>query len=253
MTAASIPGRGNATDAIPTVVSWSGGKDSALALHALLMDPTVNVCGLLTTITEEYDRVSMHGVRAELVAEQSSAVGLELFTARIPPHCSNERYEAVTIAALAGLREAGIRAVAFGDLFLADVRAYRERVVAAARLEPLFPIWGRPTAGLAREFIAMGFRAVLACVDPRQLDVSHCGEEFDATLLDAFPASVDPCGEHGEFHTFVYDGPMFERSIAPRVGEMVERDGFVFRDLLPGDVAGATSGDVPRGGMSHAL
>ncbi|HEX6048460.1 MAG TPA: hypothetical protein VFZ21_04305 [Gemmatimonadaceae bacterium] len=252
MTAATIHAREPARGAVPTVVSWSGGKDSALALHALLMDPTVDVRGLLTTITDAYDRVSMHGVRAELVAQQASAVGLELFTARIPPHCTNERYEAVTVAALAGLRETGIRCVAFGDLFLADVRAYRERVVSAAGLEPVFPLWGRPTARLAREFVAAGFRAVLACVDPRQLDVSRCGIEFDDALLDALPRSVDPCGEHGEFHTFVYDGPMFERSIAPRPGELVERDGFVFRDLLPGDATGATSGDVPRGGMSHA-
>jgi uncharacterized protein (TIGR00290 family) len=233
-------------------VSWSGGKDSALALHALLMDPTVDVRGLLTTVTDEYDRVSMHGVRSELVAHQARAMALTLYTARIPPKCSNERYEAVTAAALARLRDAGIEDVAFGDLFLEDVRAYRERVVGMAGLRPMFPLWGRPTAGLAREFVAAGFRAVLACVDPRRLDVSHCGSEFDDALLDALPATVDPCGEHGEFHTFVYDGPMFEHSIAPRLGDLVERDGFAFRDLLPRDAASATSGDLPRGGMSHA-
>jgi uncharacterized protein (TIGR00290 family) len=241
-----------ATRPLPIVVSWSGGKDSALALHALLMDPAVDVRGLLTTVTDEYDRVSMHGVRRELVVEQARSMGLELFTARIPPGCSNDRYEAVTVAALRDLRDAGIRAIAFGDLYLSDVRAYRERVVASVGLEPIFPLWGRPTGELAREFVAAGFRAVLTCVDPRQLDVSHCGSEFDVALLDALPASVDPCGEHGEFHTFVYDGPMFDHSIAPRLGEVVERDGFTFRDLLPRDVRGATSRDVPRGGMSHA-
>ena len=243
---------GSTNHAVPVVVSWSGGKDSALALHALLMDPGIEVRGLLTTITDDYDRVSMHGVRAQLVAAQAEALGLPLHTARIPPRCSNERYEAVTASALARLSDDGIRAVAFGDLFLTDVRAYRQRLVDTVGLAALFPLWGRPTDRLARDFVAAGFRAILACVDPRQLDVSHCGSEFDAALLNALPPSVDPCGENGEFHTFVYDGPMFERSLAPQLGEVVERDGYAFCDLLPRDAAGATSGDVARGGMSHA-
>ena len=236
----------------PIVVSWSGGKDSALALHALLMDPTVDVRGLLTTVTEEYDRVSMHGVRMELIGEQAAALGLPLHVSRIPPACTNEWYEAVTSSALSRLRGEGIQAIAFGDLFLADVRAYRERLVHNAGLRTLFPLWGRSTTALSREFVAAGFRALLACVDPRQLDVSHCGTEYDDTLLDALPASADPCGEHGEFHTFVYDGPMFAWPIAPQRGDVVHRDGFAFCDLLPRDVQRATSGDVSRGGMSPA-
>lgn len=236
----------------PIVVSWSGGKDSALALHALLMDPTVDVRGLLTTVTDEYDRVSMHGVRMELVAEQAASLGLPLHVSRIPPACTNEWYEAVTSSTLLRLRGEGIQAIAFGDLFLADVRAYRERLVHGTGLRALFPLWGRPTAALAREFVLAGFRALLACVDPRQLDVSHCGDEFDDTLLDALPASADPCGENGEFHTFVYDGPMFAWPIAPQRGDVVHRDGFAFCDLLPRDSARATSGDMSRGGMSHA-
>ena len=236
----------------PIVVSWSGGKDSALALHALLMDPTVDVRGLLTTVTDEYDRVSMHGVRVELVAEQAASLGLPLHVSRIPPACTNEWYEAVTSSALLRLRGEGIQAVAFGDLFLADVRAYRERLVHGVGLRPLFPLWGRSTAALAREFVFAGFRALLACVDPRQLDVSHCGREYDATLLAALPASADPCGAHGEFHTVVYDGPMFAWPITPQRGDVVHRDGFAFCDLLPRDDARATSGDVSRGGMSPA-
>jgi uncharacterized protein (TIGR00290 family) len=237
---------------MPVVVSWSGGKDSALALHALLMDPTVDVRGLLTTVTDEYDRVSMHGVRMELIAEQAASLGLRLHVSRIPPACPNEVYEAAMTSALLRLRREGIAAIAFGDLFLADVRAYRERLVHGAGLRTLFPLWGSPTTALARDFLADGFRAVLVCVDPRQVDVSHCGGDYDGTLLDALPASADPCGEHGEFHTFVFDGPMFAWPIAPRRGDVVHRDGFAFCDLLPRDAARATSGDVSRGGMSPA-
>jgi uncharacterized protein (TIGR00290 family) len=225
----------------PTVLSWSGGKDSALALHALLMDPAIDVRGLLTTVTDGYDRVSMHGVRTALVTAQAAAVGLSLWTVRIPPSATNEQYERAMLDSLALLRRDGISAIAFGDLFLADVRAYRERLVAGSGLRPLFPLWGRATDDLARTFVGCGFRAVLVCVDPRQIDVSHCGSEFDGALLNALPATADPCGEHGEFHTFVYDGPMFCQPIATQRGVVVEREGFVFCDLLPGDSAGAIS------------
>jgi uncharacterized protein (TIGR00290 family) len=225
----------------PTVLSWSGGKDSALALHELLMDPAIELRGLLTTITDGYDRVSMHGVRASLVSAQAEALEIPLREVRIPPSATNEQYERAMLEGLERMRHEGIEAIAFGDLFLDDVRAYRERLVARSGLRPLFPLWGKPTHDLANRFVACGFHAVLVCVDPRQLDVSHCGSEFDHALLDALPGSVDPCGERGEFHTFVYDGPMFWTPIATRRGVVVERDGFVFCDLLPGDPHVASS------------
>jgi uncharacterized protein (TIGR00290 family) len=238
---------------VPTVVSWSGGKDSALALHALLRDRTVDVRGLLTTVTDGYDRVSMHGVRSELVGAQADVLGLALHAVRIPPACSNAEYERATTAALTALLNEGIGAIAFGDLFLQDVRSYRERLVAAVGLRPLFPIWATPTRSLAQSFVGDGFRAVVVCVDPRQLDVSYCGREFDSEFLDGLPPKSDPCGENGEFHTFVYDAPMFAAPIPALRGEVVERGGFVFCDLLPGDAARATSGDGSRGGTAHAL
>jgi uncharacterized protein (TIGR00290 family) len=226
---------------VPTALSWSGGKDSALALHALFMNPAVEVRGLLTTITDGYDRVSMHGVRSALVAAQAEAVGVPLWTVRIPASATNEQYEQAMLEGFAAMHASGVEQIAFGDLFLEDIRAYRERLVARSPLRPTFPLWGRPTAELARRFTDCGFKAVLVCVDPRQLDVSHCGSEFDRTLLDALPSSADPCGETGEFHTFVYDGPMFGAPIATQRGVVVERDGFVFCDLLPSDRLGATS------------
>ena len=238
---------------VPTVVSWSGGKDSALALHALLRDPTVEVRALVTTATTGYDRVSMHGVRLPLVEAQASAVGLPLRWVHIPPDASNDDYERAMVEALTGLIDEGIQAIAFGDLFLEDVRAYRGRLVSQVPIRPLFPLWGRATKPLAREFIRDGFQATLVCVDPRQLDVSHCGRTYDDAFLDALPEQVDPCGERGEFHTFVHDAPMFAAPIAAQRGEVVERSGFVFCDLLPGDVARATCGDASRGGTPPAL
>lgn len=227
--------------AVPTVLSWSGGKDSALALHALLVDPAVEVRAILTTVTDGYERVSMHGVRTELVFAQAAAVGIPLWTCRIPQRATNEQYEQAMLGSLAAARGEGIESIAFGDLFLGDVRVYRERLVARSGLRPTFPLWGKPTSWLAREFVQCGFKAVLVCVDPRQLDVSYCGREYDARLLEALPATADPCGENGEFHTFVYDGPMFSKPIATQRGVVVERDGFVFCDLLPSDAGGATS------------
>jgi uncharacterized protein (TIGR00290 family) len=183
----------------------------------------------------------MHGVRTGLVTAQSEALGIPLWTVHIPPAATNEQYERATRDQLESLRESGITGVAFGDLHLEDVRAYRERVVGEAGLRPLFPLWGKPTRRLAADFIRDGFKAALVCVDPSQVDVSHCGSEFDAALLDALPSAADPCGERGEFHTFVYDAPMFARSIGTQRGVVVERDGFVFCDLLPSDVPGASS------------
>lgn len=217
----------------PTVLSWSGGKDSALALHELLMDPTVELRGLLTTITDGYDRVSMHGVRTSLVSAQAAALEIPLWSVRIPSSATNEQYERAMLERLDAIRREGIEAIAFGDLFLGDVRAYRERLLEGTGLRALFPLWGKSTSDLAKRFVSCGFRAVVVCVDPRQIDVSHCGAEFDEALLGALPGSADPCGERGEFHTFVYDGPMFRQPIATQRGVVVEREGFFFCDLLP--------------------
>jgi uncharacterized protein (TIGR00290 family) len=223
-------------DATPTraLLSWSGGKDSALALHRLRETDALRVEGLLTTVTDGYDRISMHGVRRALLDAQADAVGLPLRTVRIPPGCSNDEYEARTGAALAAWAAEGGGAVAFGDLFLEEIRAYRERLLGPHPLAPVFPLWGEDTAALARRFVALGFRAVLVCVDPRQLDARFAGRAYDHALLDELPAGVDPCGENGEFHTFVHDGPVFRAPVRLAPGEVVERDGFVFADLLPG-------------------
>jgi len=223
-------------DATPTraLLSWSGGKDSALALHRLRETDALRVEGLLTTVTDGYDRISMHGVRRALLDAQADAVGLPLRTVRIPPRCSNDEYEARTGAALAAWAAEGGGAVAFGDLFLEEIRAYRERLLGPHPLAPVFPLWGEDTAALARRFVALGFRAVLVCVDPRQLDARFAGRAYDHALLDELPAGVDPCGENGEFHTFVHDGPVFRAPVRLAPGEVVERDGFVFADLLPG-------------------
>jgi uncharacterized protein (TIGR00290 family) len=229
------------TPRLPTVLSWSGGKDSALALHELLMDPTVDLRGLLTTVTDGYDRVSMHGVRTSLVAAQAAALEIPLWSVRIPPSATNEQYEQAMVEGLASIRRDGIEAIAFGDLFLGDVRAYRERLVAGTGLRPVFPLWGKPTVDLAQRFVSNGFKAIVVCVDPRQIDVSHCGAEYDAALLGALPGSADPCGERGEFHTFVYDGPMFREPVVTQRGVVVEREGFFFCDLLLGDADVATS------------
>jgi uncharacterized protein (TIGR00290 family) len=225
----------NETRAPRALVSWSGGKDSSLALHRVLGDGSARVDALLTTVTDEYDRISMHGVRVALLEAQARAIGVPLRVARIPRGCTNERYEAVSREALAAYAADGGEEVAFGDLFLADVRAYRERLLAPLPLRPTFPLWGEDTRALARRFVALGFRAVLVCVDPRQIDPAFCGREFDDALLDELPPGADPCGENGEFHTFVYDGPIFSAPVPIRRGEVVDRDGFRFCDLLPRD------------------
>ncbi|AHG91193.1 protein of unknown function DUF71 ATP-binding region [Gemmatirosa kalamazoonensis] len=216
-----------------TLVSWSGGKDSSLALHRVLADPSAHVDGLLTTVTDEYERISMHGVRVALLEAQARALALPLRVARIPRGCTNDVYESVSRDALAAYAAEGGRRVVFGDLFLEDVRAYRERLLAPLPLAPEFPLWGEDTHALAHRFVALGFRAVLVCVDPRQIDASLCGREYDETLLADLPPSTDPCGENGEFHTFVHDGPIFRAPVEVTRGEVVERDGFVFCDLLP--------------------
>ena len=194
----------------------------------------VEVVGLLTTVNEAFDRVAMHAVRTELLAAQAAAAGLPLFTVRLPYPCSNADYEEAMAAAMARARGDGVTAVAFGDLFLEDVRRYREERLRGSGIEPLFPLWGLPTAALARQMLAGGLRARLTCVDPKQLAPTFAGREFDRPLLDELPAGVDPCGERGEFHTFTYDGPMFGRPVAIRTGPVVHRDGFVFADLVAG-------------------
>jgi uncharacterized protein (TIGR00290 family) len=219
-------------------LSWSGGKDSALALHALRREQGTLPAALLTTVTEDYGRVSMHGVRRELVHAQAHAAGVPLVEVAIPADCSNDVYEARVARVLGDAPLAGVETMAFADLFLQDIRAYREQRLATGGWKALFPLWGRDTAALAREFIDAGFEAVLVCVDPSQLDPAFAGRAFDQSLLADLPAGVDPCGENGEFHTFVHAGPIFDRPIAIQRGATVERDGFVFCDLLPTDATG---------------
>jgi uncharacterized protein (TIGR00290 family) len=216
------------------LLAWSSGKDSAWSLHVLRRQGDVEVAGLLTTVNQTHGRVAMHAVRRELLAAQARAASLPLWEVPIPHPCSNEAYEAAMSTVLARARAEGIGGVAFGDLFLEDVRRYRERQMSGTGFLPLFPLWGRPTAGLAREMLAGGLRARLTCVDPRVLPPSFAGRAFDDTLLRDLPAGVDPCGENGEFHTFAWDGPMFAHPVSLRAGEVVEREGFVFADLLPG-------------------
>jgi len=220
---------------VPEVVlfCWSGGKDSAMALHALQAAGECRIAALLTTITEEYDRISMHGVRRALLERQAESLGLPLHAVLIPPQCVNTTYEERMKEALAQHFARGVRRVAFGDIFLEDLRAYREKNLAQIGMQALFPIWKRDTRELAREFVRQGFRAITVCVDPRVLDASFAGRELDATFFAALPPGVDPCGENGEFHTFVFDGPVFKSAIAFHIGEKALRDGFCFCDLLP--------------------
>jgi uncharacterized protein (TIGR00290 family) len=216
----------------PVALSWSGGKDSALALWALREEMGAEPVALLTTVTEDYDRVSMHAVRRELLREQARATGVPLAEIQIPAGCVNATYEERMAAALASPPLDRVPTIAFGDLFLEDVRAYREERLAGAGRTALFPLWRRDTAALARQFIEAGFEATLVCVDPEQLDPSFVGRRFDEALLADLPAGVDPCGENGEFHTFVHAGPIFEAPIGVERGEVVTRDGFAFQDLL---------------------
>jgi uncharacterized protein (TIGR00290 family) len=228
-------------DARTVTLSWSGGKDSALALWALRREG-IEPAALLTTLTEDYDRISMHGVRGELLRAQAAATGVELVEIGIPAACPNEVYEQRMAAALASPPLADASAIAFADLFLEDIRAYREARLTGAGREALFPVWGRDTGELAREFIAAGFEAVLVCVDPAQIDPSFVGRPFDEELLADLPPSADPCGENGEFHTFVHAGPIFEHPIEVELGEAVTRDGFAFQDLMPKRDAAEASG-----------
>jgi uncharacterized protein (TIGR00290 family) len=217
---------------VSVALSWSGGKDSALALW-VLREEGIEPAALLTTFTEDFDRVSMHGVRRALVREQAEAAGLPLVEIEIPAACPNELYEQRMAAALDAPPLDAVETFAFADLFLTEIRAYREERLAAIGRATAFPLWGRETAALARTFVDAGFEATLVCVDPTQIDSSFAGRAFDRSLLAELPPSADPCGENGEFHSFVHAGPIFSHPIAVEPGETVEREGFVFADLLP--------------------
>jgi uncharacterized protein (TIGR00290 family) len=219
----------------PVALAWSGGKDSALALHALRQSG-VDVAALMTTVTLGYDRVSMHGVRRELVRRQAAAAALPLVEVEIPPGCTNAVYEERMARALASPPLDTVTGFAFGDLFLEDVRSYRECNLAEAGRHSLFPLWGRDTAELAREFVTTNFEAVVCCLDPRRVDAAFAGRAYDERFLGEIPPDVDPCGENGEFHTFVWAGPVFAESLPVRIGAVVEREGFVFCDLMERDI-----------------
>jgi uncharacterized protein (TIGR00290 family) len=220
--------------ALPVILSWSGGKDSALALHVLRQDARYRVVGLLTSVNAHYGRISMHGVREVLLDKQAQSIGLPLHKVKLSERPSNEEYEQKMCAALEGFKGQGIRHLAFGDLFLEDIRQYRLQHMRQADMGCLFPLWHRPTDRLAREFIGLGFKAVLCCVDEQALSGEFAGREYNAALLDDLPAGVDACGENGEFHTFVYDGPNFQWPVSFTRGERVPRDGrFHFCDLIP--------------------
>ncbi|HEX2207512.1 MAG TPA: hypothetical protein VHG93_07500 [Longimicrobium sp.] len=222
----------------PIILSWSGGKDSALALARLRTDPRIRIVGLLTTVTDGYDRVSIHGVRRSLLHAQAAAIGVPVHEVTLQPESSNDAYDAALAAALGALRERhpGVRRVAFGDIFLRDVRQYREERIAALGFEGIFPLWDEPSDALAREVIECGIRARLVCVDTHALPATFAGRAYDAALLAELPDGIDPCGENGEFHTFVSAGPGFRAPIPYEVGEMVMRgDRFAYCDLLPAE------------------
>jgi diphthamide synthase (EF-2-diphthine--ammonia ligase) len=215
------------------LIAWSSGKDSAWALHEVRRAADFDIVGALTTVTDTFSRVSMHGVREELLLAQLNAASLPARVVRIPYPCPNEIYESKMAAAMADARSAGITHLIFGDLFLEDVRAYRERQLTGTGISPVFPLWQRPTMTLAREMIDAGVQAYLSTVDLKKLPASFAGRCFDSALLDALPGDADPCGENGEFHSFVSAGPMLKGPIAVRRGDTIERDGFAYVDLLP--------------------
>ncbi len=234
----------------PILFCWSGGKDSAMALHILLQQKHFRVVALLTAVTETYDRIAMHGVRCELLKHQAESIGLPLHEVRIPPQCVNSIYEARMEEALRLFYNQGVRQVAFGDIFLEDLRVYREKNLARIGMTALFPIWKRDTRELIRFFHQQHFRAIAACIDTKVLDPSFAGRELDESFFHDLPANVDACGENGEFHTLVFDGPIFRSPIPIRTGEVVNRDGFIFCDLLPAEHPAANTNPsvIPSGG-----
>jgi uncharacterized protein (TIGR00290 family) len=223
------------TTTVRAWMSWSSGKDSAFALDSVRRSGDLDVVGLLTTVNSTADRVAMHAVRRELLETQAAALGLPLHVVELPWPCPNEVYEQRMTTAVEAARADGVSKMVFGDLYLADVRAYRVQMLAGSGIEPVFPLWLEPTEQLSRRMTASGVRAVLTCVDPAQAPATLVGRWYDDALLDELPPGVDPCGENGEFHTFVVDGPGFSRSLDVTIGEVVERDGFVFADVLPAE------------------
>ncbi|MBQ0789406.1 MAG: adenine nucleotide alpha hydrolase [Cycloclasticus sp.] len=220
-----------------TLLSWSSGKDSAWTLYQLQQDPTIELAGLVTTINQTHQRVAMHAVRVALLEQQAQAAQLPLHIINIPHPCSNVMYQQAMDGFFQSIQGQGITHMAFGDLYLDDVRQYRIDSLKHTGLEPLFPLWLKPTKALAQEMLAAGLKTRITCVDPKQLAVSFAGREFDQDFLDDLPEGVDPCGENGEFHSFAYAGPMFKQPIAIMLGETVEREGFIFTDLKPGNSA----------------
>jgi uncharacterized protein (TIGR00290 family) len=232
-----------------TLVSWSSGKDSAWALHVLRQDPESEAVGLFTVVNAKHRRVAMHAVRLRLLELQARAVGLPLRMIEIPDPCSDEQYQSAMRRFIDESLSQGVQCVAFGDLFLQDVRDYRESQLRGTGIVPRFPLWNKPTRALADEMLAAGLGAIITCVDPRKLPGRYVGREWSKALLDELPATVDPCGENGEFHTVAVDGPMFLRPVPVQIGETVEREGFIFADVLPieaADVVGVRKQDSPR-------
>ncbi len=215
-----------------TLVSWSTGKDSAWALYLAQRDPAMQLAGIFCTVNKEFKRTAMHAVRIELLKKQARRLGLPLEILEIPYPCSNADYERIMGGYIASIEAQGVTQLVFGDLFLEDIRAYRVDKLKETGVRPVFPLWGMPTAVLAREMVDAGVKAVITCVDPKQLSAEFVGRQFDHAFLDALPDGVDPCGERGEFHSFVYDGPMFRAGIDIEIGETVHRDGFVFADVF---------------------
>lgn len=218
-------------DGVKTLLSWSSGKDSAWALHLLRQDPDIEVVGLLTTVNAAFDRVAMHGVRRAILEAQAEAAGLPLHVVELPWPCSNETYEGLMGAFVRRAVEDGVRQIAFGDLFLEDIRRYREEKLSGSGLKPIFPVWGKDTGALARDMIGAGLRTHISVVDKSKLNATFAGRPFDEAFIADLPSGIDPCGENGEFHTCVSDGPMFSRPLDIVVGDTVDRDGFVFADL----------------------
>ena len=214
------------------LMSWSSGKDSAWALHKIQHSPEIDLIGLFCTVNKEFDRVAMHGVRVELLQTQAKSIGLPLEIIEIPHPCSNAEYEKIMGQFVERAKNDNIEYFVFGDLFLEDIRSYREEKLKGSGIKPVFPIWGMPTDKLSREMISGGLRTVITCINPKQTPKEFVGKEFDETFLDSLPETIDPCGENGEFHSFVFDGPMFKEKIEIFVGDIVHRDDFVFADVL---------------------
>jgi uncharacterized protein (TIGR00290 family) len=224
----------NVANVKKTLLSWSSGKDSAWALHILRQQPDIDVAGLFCTVNQEFERVAMHAVRIELLQQQAVNVSLPVQLVPIPNPCSDDEYAAIMADFVEQAKQQGVDCFAFGDLFLEDIRRYREARLATTGITPLFPLWGMPTAELSREMVNSGLRAKITCIDPHHLSADFAGQDYDLPFLERLPAQVDPCGENGEFHSFAFDGPMFRKAVSVATGETVSRDGFLFTDLLPG-------------------